>query len=50
MNTWDEFRNVLVTEVGVVDSGRGWHATVSSILLPAAGSVQAGLAAAIANW
>jgi len=53
MNTRYEFRNVSVTlsvtEVGV--DGWAWstHATVSASLLPAASSMQAGLAAATAD-
>jgi len=51
MNTRDEFTNVSVTEVGVAGWAWSTHAavTVSASLLPAASSVQAGLAAATAD-
>jgi len=53
MNTRDEFRNVSVTlsvtEMGVAGWAWSTHATVSASLLPAAGSMQAGLAAATAD-
>jgi len=53
MNTPYEFRNVSVTvsvtEVGVAGWAWSIHATVSASLLPATGSMQAGLAVATAD-
>jgi len=53
MNTRDEFRNVSVTvsvtEVGVAGWSWSTHATAAASLLPAASSMQAGLAAATAD-
>jgi len=46
MNTRDEFRNVPVTEVGVARWAWSTHVTAADSLLPAADSMQAGLAAA----
>jgi len=49
MNTRVEFRNVSVTVVGVAGWVWSTHATATASLLPATGSMQAGLAVATAG-
>jgi len=49
MNTRDEFRNVSVTVVGMAGWAWSTHATATASLLPATGSMQAGLAVATAD-